>query len=339
MARPSGCAAARRPSNAAPTTTASSSPRRCTTWCSVASSPSTRVPPARHGRRLAQRRTRSPGVGAGVRRPGRRGIGGGAAPRQQGADRTGVGRGRAAPPCARPGDEESRWEALESYWESAQRCHSYLMLNHAAHLLGAAHIRAGAAVDGLLLLRAPARDWLLRGDTRVWDVLHTIATGLAASGDVAAAARLAAAIGDRRLTFVSDAERIQLRSLIEAGLSDEDRARHERAGRELDAGAAVAEALQRIEALAPSDSTCSRDLGRRRLRPDGSTAGGRRARRPRVRRTSRSPIGWGSAASPPRPTCATSSSVSAPPAAPRSPPGRPDGRGPDRPRRASGPGT
>ena len=102
---------------------------------------------------------------------------------------------------ARPDDEESRWEALESLWDAAQRCHSYLMLNHAAHLLGAAHIVAGAAVDGLLLLRAPARDWLLRGDTRVWDVLHSIATGLAVCGDVAAAARLLAAIGDRRLTL------------------------------------------------------------------------------------------------------------------------------------------
>jgi predicted ATPase/class 3 adenylate cyclase/DNA-binding CsgD family transcriptional regulator len=156
---------------------------------------------------------------------------------------------------ARPGDEESRWEALESFWEAAQRCHSYLMLNHAAHLLGAAQIGAGAVVDGLLLLRAPARDWLLRGDTRVWDVLHSIATGLAVSGDVAAAARLLAAIGGRRLTFVPEPERLQLRSLIEKGLSDEDRARHDRAGRELDAGAAVAEALQRIEALAASDST------------------------------------------------------------------------------------
>jgi predicted ATPase/class 3 adenylate cyclase/DNA-binding CsgD family transcriptional regulator len=156
---------------------------------------------------------------------------------------------------ARPGDEEARWEALESLWEAAQRCHSYLMLNHAAHLLGAAHIGAGAAVDGLLLLRAPARDWLLRGDTRVWDVLHSIATGLAVSDDVGAAARLLAAIGGRRLTFVPELERLQLRSLIEKGLSDEDRARHDRAGRELDAGAAVAEALQRIEALAGSDST------------------------------------------------------------------------------------
>ena len=99
---------------------------------------------------------------------------------------------------ARDSDEESRWEALESYWESAQRCHSYLMVNQAAHLLGAAHIRAGAAIDGLLLLRAPARDWLLRGDTRVWGVLHSLATGLAASGDLTAAARLVGC--DRRPT-------------------------------------------------------------------------------------------------------------------------------------------
>ncbi len=38
-ARPPGCAAARRPSNTAPATTASSWPRRCTTWCSVVISP------------------------------------------------------------------------------------------------------------------------------------------------------------------------------------------------------------------------------------------------------------------------------------------------------------
>jgi non-specific serine/threonine protein kinase len=159
---------------------------------------------------------------------------------------------------ARDGDEESRWEALESYLESAQRCHSYLMVNQAAHLLGAAHIRAGRAIDGLLLLRAPARDWLLRGDSRIWGVLHSLATGLAATGDLTAAARLAAAIGDRHLTFISNAERVQLRSLLTAGLSDEDRARHERAGRKLDAGAAVAEALQRIDALAPSDRSAAR---------------------------------------------------------------------------------
>jgi predicted ATPase/class 3 adenylate cyclase/DNA-binding CsgD family transcriptional regulator len=156
---------------------------------------------------------------------------------------------------ARPGDDESGWEALESLWEAAQRGHSYLMLNHAAHLLGAAHIGAGAVVDGLLLLRAPARDWLLRGDTRVWDVLHSIATGLAVGGDVAAAARLRAAIGGRRLTFVPEPERLQLRSLIEEGLGDQDRARLDRAGWELDAGAAVAEAIERIEALAASASS------------------------------------------------------------------------------------
>jgi DNA-binding CsgD family transcriptional regulator len=132
------------------------------------------------------------------------------------------------------------------------------MVNQAAHLLGAAHIRTGAAIDGLLLLRAPVRDWLLRGDTRVWGVLHSIANGLAASGDLTAATRLAAAIGDRHLQFVSEAERVQLRSLLKTGLSDEDRARHERAGQELDAGAAVAEALRRIEALAPSDTTAAR---------------------------------------------------------------------------------
>ena len=129
-----------------------------------------------------------------------------------------------------------------------------MVRNHAAHLLGAAHVRAGGAVDGLLLLRAPARDWLLRGDTRVWDVLHTVATGLAASGDVAGAARLVGAIGDRQLTFVPESEQQQLQSLLEANLGDVERARHERAGRELDLGRAVAEALERIEVLATSSS-------------------------------------------------------------------------------------
>ena len=82
---------------------------------------------------------------------------------------------------------------------------------------------------------------------RVWEVLHTVATGLAASGDVAGAARLVGAIGDRRLTFVPESERQQLQSLLEASLGDDERARHERAGRELDLGRAVAEALERIE--------------------------------------------------------------------------------------------
>ncbi len=89
---------------------------------------------------------------------------------------------------------------------------------------------------------------------RVWDVLHTVATGLAASGDVVGAARLVGAIGDRRLTFVPESEEQQLQSLLEASLGDEERARHERAGRELDLGRAVAEALERIEVLATSPS-------------------------------------------------------------------------------------
>jgi predicted ATPase/class 3 adenylate cyclase/DNA-binding CsgD family transcriptional regulator len=157
-------------------------------------------------------------------------------------------------------DDELQWEARESFWEAAQRCHSFLMLNNAAHGLGSAHVLAGTPVDGLLLLRAPARDWLLRADTRVWSVLLSIATGLAAVDDLATATRLLGAIDDRRLPFtsprrsggleVTEVERRLLGSLIEAGLSAEDRARHLRAGRALDAGAVVAEALERIEALA-----------------------------------------------------------------------------------------
>ena len=52
----------------------------------------------------------------------------------------------------------------------------------------------------------------------------------------------------------------------------------------------------------------------RRRRPHGSPARGRRARRPRVHATSRSRSASGSAATPPRPTSGTSSSVSARPA-------------------------
>jgi hypothetical protein len=119
--------------------------------------------------------------------------------------------------------------------------------------LGAAYIRDGRPVDGLLLLRTAAQDWLLRGDSRVWDVLHTVATGLAVAGEVTIAARIRAAIGERHLSFVARPEQQRLRSLVETGLGEDDRARQERAGRGLDAGAAVTEALSAIAAMAPSD--------------------------------------------------------------------------------------
>jgi non-specific serine/threonine protein kinase len=155
-------------------------------------------------------------------------------------------------------DDELQWEARETFWEAAQRCHSFLMVNHAAQRLATAHILAGTPIDGLLLLRSPVRDWLLRADIRVWSVLHSIAAGLAAVGDLATAARLDGAIDDRLLTFMSQRgpsddiqlERALLTSHLDAGLSVEDRQRHHRSGRGLDAGAAVGEALQRIEALA-----------------------------------------------------------------------------------------
>jgi DNA-binding CsgD family transcriptional regulator len=145
-------------------------------------------------------------------------------------------------------------ELVESFWEAAQQSHSYLMVNHAAMELGTTQARAGAPLDGLLLLRSPARDWLLRADSRVWSVLHSMAIGFVALGEAETAARLAGAIGDRHLPFVSDRLRALLRTQLDASLDGEARARHEHAGSALDAGAAVAEALERIEALAALSS-------------------------------------------------------------------------------------
>jgi predicted ATPase/class 3 adenylate cyclase len=141
-------------------------------------------------------------------------------------------------------------DLVESFWEAAQQSHSYLMLNHAAMELGRAQIRAGAPLDGLLLLRSPAHDWLLRTDSRVWSVLYSMAIGFVALGDIETAARLAGVIGDRHLPFVSDRRRALLRSQLDDSLDGAARARYENAGSGLDAGAAVAEALERIEALA-----------------------------------------------------------------------------------------
>jgi DNA-binding CsgD family transcriptional regulator len=146
----------------------------------------------------------------------------------------------------RQGSDEQR----ELFWEAAQQSHSYLMLNAAAIELGAAQVRAGAPLDGLLVLRSPAHDWLLRGDSRVWSVLHSMALGFVALGDAVTAARIAGAVGDRHLPFVSDRRKALLRSRLDESLAGPARTRHETAGSALDAGTAVAEALERIEALA-----------------------------------------------------------------------------------------
>ncbi len=140
-------------------------------------------------------------------------------------------------------------EAVELFWEAAQDSHSYMMRNHAAVGLGNLQIRAGAPLDGLLLLRGPARDWLSRGDARVWTVLDSIAVGFAVLGDFEAAARLAGAIGDRPLQFVGPRRRAVLGALLDDWDDASARSRHQAAGHELDAGTAVAEALARIEAL------------------------------------------------------------------------------------------
>lgn len=142
-----------------------------------------------------------------------------------------------------PDDEQARWELLEESWEIAQRSHSFIMRNMAAHRLGAFHVRHGTPLDGLLLLRTPARDWLLHGDTRVWDVLYSIAAGFVALGDLETADRLHDAIPDRR-TALSRRDR----DLLEGSLDG-----FKRSGptpSTLDAGAAVALALDRIEAIA-----------------------------------------------------------------------------------------
>ena len=145
---------------------------------------------------------------------------------------------------------ENREEARERYWEAAQESHSYLMRDHATVGLGVEQIRTGARRRRLLLRRLP-QDWRMRDDTRVWSVLHAIAVGFATLGEFEAAARLAGAIGDRPLPFMSPRGRELLGTLLDSADATE-RARHQAAGTRLDAGSALAEALTRIEALAAS---------------------------------------------------------------------------------------
>jgi DNA-binding CsgD family transcriptional regulator len=145
---------------------------------------------------------------------------------------------------------EGKDEACELFWEAAQESHSFLMRNHAAIELGNEQIRTGAPLDGLLLLRGAVRDWLVRGDSRVWTALHGIAVGFAVLGEFEGAARLAGAIGDRPLPFVSPSRRAVLGTLLQGCDDASARSRDQAAGRELDAGSAAADALARIEVLA-----------------------------------------------------------------------------------------
>ena len=139
-------------------------------------------------------------------------------------------------------------ESLELFWEAAQESHSYLMRNHATLELGLGQIRSGAPLDGLLLLRAPARDWLLRGDERTWSVLHAVALGFAGVGQLETAAWLAGAIGDRPLPFVDRRRRAELSAAL-VGLDAETRRELEAGGAGTDAGAVVGTVLERIEDL------------------------------------------------------------------------------------------
>jgi predicted ATPase/class 3 adenylate cyclase/DNA-binding CsgD family transcriptional regulator len=146
------------------------------------------------------------------------------------------------------GGDDSR----ELAWEAAQESHSYLLLNHATLELGLEQIRAGSPFDGLLLLRAPARDWLLRGDTRVWTILHAMAIGFAALGEVEVSARLAGAVGDRPLPFTTPRRRAELDRMLDECTDTQTRARHEAEGAGLDAGTLLVDALERIDVLASS---------------------------------------------------------------------------------------
>jgi non-specific serine/threonine protein kinase len=145
---------------------------------------------------------------------------------------------------------DAEWEAIESFWDAAQGSNCSVLLNHAGQMVGDARIRAGAVVDGLLLLRAPLRDWYLQGDPRVWDVLRSIATGLAAAGDAVGAARLMGAIGERGMTFTTAGPVDDTNARIDAAIAATDRQRHAREGRRLGLGAVVAEALERVDGRA-----------------------------------------------------------------------------------------
>jgi hypothetical protein len=142
------------------------------------------------------------------------------------------------------------WQAAETFWESAQRSHSFYHRNNAAHRLGHLLIRDGSAVEGLLHLRAPARDWLLRNDARVWAVLHSIAAGLAATGEAEVATRLHDAIGERHLALISTRQRERLTALLDAAIEDADRERPVADAERLDAGAAVELALNAVDRVA-----------------------------------------------------------------------------------------
>ncbi len=88
---------------------------------------------------------------------------------------------------------------LEDSWEIAERSHSFVLRNSTGHVYASYEVCLGAPLDGLLFLRPIVRDWLLRGDARAWENLHTMAAGFARLGDRDAVETLLAAIGDRTL--------------------------------------------------------------------------------------------------------------------------------------------
>jgi predicted ATPase/class 3 adenylate cyclase/DNA-binding NarL/FixJ family response regulator len=86
--------------------------------------------------------------------------------------------------------------SLENGWENAQRAHSFVVRNSAAHAIGAYEVHFGTVADGLLMLRTAARDWLYRGDIRAAAVVRSMAAGFVRAGDRATASILLSAIGD-----------------------------------------------------------------------------------------------------------------------------------------------
>ncbi len=141
---------------------------------------------------------------------------------------------------------------LEDAWHLAQRSHSFIAINSTAHIFGSFEVTQGVAGDGLLLLRSPARSWLLHADARVREILHTMAAGLARLGDASSVATIMASIGDRPLgTHVGPILHHLERQYIDAALREVDPTLDP--SEHLDLGSAVSFACRRAEHLVTAE--------------------------------------------------------------------------------------